>query len=790
MEDINNFNRALFRGATTETVSVLMRNGSGVRRQYVKAGTYPVEIAGIIAANPNDNIFVGLGLLSNEPANGRGTSEDVATTVGLYIDLDMPRSEGSRYDDRAERTVSLNEILGAFTEIGLAPTAVTSTGNGSHVYFLLNKPFPIASDEDRQRVAEAFRGVSQYVKEKVAAKGWETDITADLARLDRAVGSNNVKDFANPKPVTVDFLDDTQRYDLDYLTSLAPRLPVAVTAPRRASIPSVEGTDKNLADFDAILASCAFMRHCVAHPAQLSEPEWRALLGTLAFCVDGRRMAHVYSEGHPTYSADETDRMFSRVSEEAGPPTYDHIRSILTSFTPDESFALYGTVVAPISLGYMEPDVARLVGRYAYVVAEDRFVAFDTFETRSTKAFDAENLHFKGLTAPSRDFLKSPRAIKAARRDYLPGRDRLVTSDDSGLVLNSYRQSGIAPKAGAWPYIQHHFETVFPEEQDRSAILDRFAMAIQQPGQKIKSAVMIFGPEGGGKGTILELLIKAIGRENAVTLPSAAIADAFQDDRVNKQVVIFNEVSGVGKSEVNSLKELITEEFIMVQGKGIPRYRGRTPSQVWVTTNDDAAMQINTGDRRWLVLQTPDVPPTSDYFDALYAAIPEELPAFVHAMATRDISGFNPHARPQVTTAKEHMIRSAASPLEYAIREAMEAEVGVFASDFGTAEEVIRAVMINGWSGRSPHSRSVGSILSNMGMATMGRFTLPNGTKPYFHAWRNKDQWLRADRAAVLAHRSYPTTSAEIIQLHPATSGILQDADQAIVQSRTAILQD
>src|SRR5690606_29455589 len=132
--------------------------------------------------------------------------------------------------------------------------------------------------------------------------------------------------------------------------------------------------------------------------------------------------------------------------------------------------------------------------------------------TRSTKAFDAENLHYKGLSSPARDFLKSSRAIKAARRDYLPGRDRLITSDDSGPILNSYRKSGVAPKAGAWPYIQQHFETVFPDEHDRSAILDRFAMAVQQPGQKIKSAVMIFGPEGGGKGTILELLIKAIGK--------------------------------------------------------------------------------------------------------------------------------------------------------------------------------------------------------------------------------------------------------------------------------------
>jgi len=230
MRDNSEFNSALFRGATTEVVSVLMKNGSGVRQRYVKASAYPAEIAEIIAANPNDNIFVGLGLLAHEPANGRGTSEDVATTVGFYIDLDMPRSDGSRYDGRAERGVSLDEILEAFTEIGLAPTAVTNTGNGSHVYLLLNEPFFIATDDDRQRVAATFRGVSRYVKEKVAAKGWKMDITADLARLDRAVGSNNVKDLANPKPVTVDFLDDTKRYDLDYLTSLAPRPPVTATA--------------------------------------------------------------------------------------------------------------------------------------------------------------------------------------------------------------------------------------------------------------------------------------------------------------------------------------------------------------------------------------------------------------------------------------------------------------------------------------------------------------------------------------------------------------------------------
>jgi len=221
----------------------------------------------------------------------------------------------------------------------------------------------------------------------------------------------------------------------------------------------------------------------------------------------------------------------------------------------------------------------------------------------------------------------------------------------------------------------------------------------------------------------------------------------------------------------------------MVQGKGVPRFSGRTPSQVWITTNDDAALQLNAGDRRYLVFRTPDVPPETEYFDQLYAAIPVELPGFAHALAKRDLSAFNPNARPQVTAAKQQMIQNAASDLEYAIREAMGAEVGVFAKDFGSAEEVIRAVMANGWTGRPLHAKGVGAVLTGMGTAKMERVTLPDGTKPYFHAWRNKDHWLKAERAAILAHRGVAAATAEVIQFHRQVKTIIQDSGQAALIS-------
>ena len=59
MEKNNDFNRALFKGTTSETVSVLMRNGQRVRRQYIRANNVAAEMAEIVAANPGDDIFVG-----------------------------------------------------------------------------------------------------------------------------------------------------------------------------------------------------------------------------------------------------------------------------------------------------------------------------------------------------------------------------------------------------------------------------------------------------------------------------------------------------------------------------------------------------------------------------------------------------------------------------------------------------------------------------------------------------------------------------------------------------------
>ena len=675
--------------------------------------------------------------------------------VGLYIDLDMPRSGDSLYERATEQVISLDDILNTFTAIGLRPTAVNGTGNGSHVHLLLKQPFNITTKGERERVTKVFKGVSRYVKDELAAKGWKTDITADLARMDRVVGSYNVKDSSNPKVVIAEFLNDDQRYELDYLASFAPSEEAeisAVGAPHFAY--QAEAGERNLGDFDAVLVGCAFSRHCVANPAEVSEPEWRAFLSTLAYCKNGRELAHKYSSGHPNYSPEETDRMFDRVSSEAGPHTYNHIRSIATSFQPDDSFALYGTVVAPISFAHYEPELVGLMVNYAYDLATERFINLRTMAAKTEKSFKAEHVHRAGLKSPHEAFYRAKIALRVQKRAYLPGQPLIVGGPDD-RVLNVYRPPSMLPVEGEHDLILQHFEVVIPDEAVRENVLDRLAFALQYPATKMESAIVLYGPPGGGKSTIVKWIGELIGPWNMRSLPTTAIESKYGAAKGNIYLGVFDEIRGVTKDGVNNLKALETEPTVWVEEKHMPLHEVTTPKMIIMMSNFPNALPLEPNDRRHLVINTPSKISEKEYFEKLYAAAPDQLPGFAYFLHQRDVTGFNPHQTPISTRGRAEMVKAAMPDMQRAVMDALEGEVGIFSKDFGQTEDVAKALIEDGWpSYAPPNAKLLGVVLTELGFEQLPRRTLSDGTKPRLRAWRSKDEWMAASRDEIEAHMS------------------------------------
>ena len=70
-----------------------------------------------------------------------------------------------------------------------------------------------------------------------------------------------------------------------------------------------------------IVTQCAQLRALRDRQGNLPEPHWYAAIGLLAFCEDGRKLAHDWSSGYEGYSVAETQARLDRAAGLTGPTT-------------------------------------------------------------------------------------------------------------------------------------------------------------------------------------------------------------------------------------------------------------------------------------------------------------------------------------------------------------------------------------------------------------------------------------------------------------------------------------
>ena len=82
-----------------------------------------------------------------------------------------------------------------------------------------------------------------------------------------------------------------------------------------------------LPDKEAVLDECLFLKWTHDNPNSVSEDQWYAMIGILAYLPDGRDLCHNYSLAHETYSFYETEAKIDNHLENSGPRTCKGIES-------------------------------------------------------------------------------------------------------------------------------------------------------------------------------------------------------------------------------------------------------------------------------------------------------------------------------------------------------------------------------------------------------------------------------------------------------------------------------
>lgn len=189
-------------------------------------------------------------------------------------------------------------------------------------------------------------------------------------------------------------------------------------------------------------------------------------------------------------------------------------------------------------------------------------------------------------------------------------------------------------------------------------VLNWIAYQVQHIGAKMATAIVMHGTaEGTGKNLFWGAVMSIFGRYGSL-ITQTQLESPYNGWISQRLFLIANEV--ISRQEmrhhVGRLKNYVTETVLPIEEKYMPmRYEANHMNMVFLT-NELQALQIGPGDRRYMVIKTPQIA-APEY----YQAVLDELAAgggaaFHHYLLQRDVGDFNEHTKPLHTAAREDLI--------------------------------------------------------------------------------------------------------------------------------------
>ncbi|MDH7453566.1 DUF5906 domain-containing protein [Luteimonas composti] len=306
----------------------------------------------------------------------------------------------------------------------------------------------------------------------------------------------------------------------------------------------------------------------------------------------------------------------------------------------------------------------ELLERYALVYAAGGAV-FDKAEHCLLPLTDMRNLciradlHKAWMEHPERDVV---------RQDEV-GFDPAET--DSKITCNLWGGWPTTPRKGKCDRLLELLHYMCSGEANSRDLYDWVlkwvAYPIQHPGAKLKSTIVVHGPQGTGKNLFFETVMAIYGKYGRI-LDQDALTDKHNDWASRKLFLIADEVvAQAHRFEVkNKLKTLITGTWIRINPKHIAAYDEANHVNLVFLSNESMPVVLEEDDRRHCIIWTPPKKPKEFYAELLREIETGGVEALHDYLLHLDLGDFNPGTLPPDTEAKRELIDLAQdSPVEF-----------------------------------------------------------------------------------------------------------------------------
>lgn len=233
--------------------------------------------------------------------------------------------------------------------------------------------------------------------------------------------------------------------------------------------------------------------------------------------------------------------------------------------------------------------------------------------------------------------------------------------EDPAVTCNLWSGWPTSPTAGRCDRLLELLRYMCSEETQSEAlykwVLCWIAYPIQHAGAKMKTTLVLHGPQGTGKNMFFEALMAIYDRYGRV-VDQAAIEDKFNDWASRKLFLIADEV--VARSDLyhvkNKLKAFITGDWIRINPKNFAAYDERNHVNICFLSNETMPVVLEEDDRRHAVIWTPSKL-TQAFYDSVKTEIDSGgIAALHHYLLHLDLADFKPSTLPPMTEAKKELI--------------------------------------------------------------------------------------------------------------------------------------
>lgn len=220
---------------------------------------------------------------------------------------------------------------------------------------------------------------------------------------------------------------------------------------------------------------------------------------------------------------------------------------------------------------------------------------------------------------------------------------------------------------GCKKIINHVWRLCNFREEEYKWLMKWIAFPFQNPGAKMDSSVVMYGSEGPGKSIMFDSVLGKIYGRHAITIGQAQLESSFTDWQSRRLFAVAEEV--VSRSERNHhkgmLKHLVTGSSLQIDQKHMALREETNHINFVFLSNSSVPLELDIGDRRYLVLYVDAVPP-AEYFKELFEEIDNGgVEAFYHYLLNLNLGDFDERTKPPFNEEKDKLISASMPSPQY-----------------------------------------------------------------------------------------------------------------------------